>query len=143
VDENFNNGFGPNFQSGGRNVRHVNKKKNRLGVVNIQNGQGQSSSLLSKNINSRGMKSFQVTVAFMGIGMGLNEEFCVEYATNNNGWKLSKCFTFSNQTYNNKKWYDVQSTFNARTSNLRVRVRCNGNNNNDNVLIDRVRIQGK
>ena len=143
MDENFNNGFGPNFQSGGRNVRHVNKKKNRLGVVNIQNGQGQSSSLLSKNINSRGMKSFRVTVAFMGIGMGLNEEFCVEYATNNNGWKLSKCFTFSNQTYNNKKWYDVQSTFNARTSNLRVRVRCNGNNNNDNVLIDRVRIQGK
>jgi len=143
VDENFINGFGPNFQSGGRHVRHIRKKKNRTGIVNIQNGQGQSSSLLTKNINVQGKKNFRVTIAFMGIGMGLKEKFCVDYATNNNNWKQSKCFIFSNQTYNNKKWYDVQATFNARTKNLKVRVRCKGNHNNDDILIDRVRIQGK
>ena len=114
-----------------------------MGVVNIQNGQGQSSSLVSTTINTSGKKNFRVTIAFMGIGMGLNEKFCVDYATNDNSWKQAKCFKFSNQTYNNKKWYDVQASFSARSSKLQVRIRGQGNHNNDDVLIDRVRIQGK
>ncbi|KAL7470537.1 hypothetical protein ACHAXS_010793 [Conticribra weissflogii] len=141
----FANGFGA-FNRGGRDAKYYQRKKGRVGVARIQDGNDDKSSIYSKKLMlNQVFSSIRVTFSFLGLGMEDDDKFCVEYMLDESlEWKKKKCWTVA-VDFENKVWYDDTSVrINvADAESVRVRFRCDGDNNRDNVLLDVVQVEGE
>ena len=144
VDEDFVAGFGF-FNSGGSDAKHYKSVKQRTGVVRIQDGSGEASSVYSNKISLDGSYSaIKVTFSFYLLSMEDDDEFCLEYSENEQSiWKEAQCWSGRDDLWN-KVWYDNTSIeLDAKNAeSMRIRFLCKGDDNKDDVLIDNVEVEG-
>jgi hypothetical protein len=128
--------------TGGADAKWLSEKKNRNGVLNIQDGKGESSSVFS-NIIDASYSVYQVVFSAYLLGMEDEDKFCLDISTDaGSAWIEEKCWSIFDLS--GKTWHDnVVAEFEAdNASSLLVRFRCQGNHNQDDVFIDKIAIQG-
>ncbi|KAL7466093.1 hypothetical protein ACHAXS_006390, partial [Conticribra weissflogii] len=145
LQEHFLSGYGA-FHQGGHDVFHKDYLKYRHGVVRLQDGNGEASSIYSDEIVLHGYyPAIQVVFSFYGISMDYEDTFCIDYTLDETWvWEEVMCYRGGDVDFKNKKWYEDWSVvFEVGSANsVRVRIRCQGGDNKDDVLIDMVRIEG-
>jgi trypsin len=142
IEDDFQTDFGF-FESGGSHAKWLSEKKWRNGVINLQNGNGESSSLLSKGIVDTTYSVFRVVFSVYLLGMEHDDKICFDVSEDGGAdWIEEKCW--SNTDLRTKVWHDdVVAEFGVdNPSELMVRFRCQGDDNQDDVYIDKVAIQG-
>ena len=143
VSENFSDGYGF-FKSGGDDTVHYPSVKGRSGVIRLQDGNGNKSSIYSSKIKvNKNYSTTDVIFSFMGLSMETNDSFCLDYSIDEAGWKQGKCWN-SRDDFSNNTWNDGTSVkFNSsKATILRFRFRCAGDSKQDDLLIDKVVIKG-
>mmetsp|Transcript_7700 Transcript_7700/g.15981 ORF Transcript_7700/g.15981 Transcript_7700/m.15981 type:complete len:656 (-) Transcript_7700:106-2073(-) len=145
LQEHFLSGYGT-FHKGGHDVFHKDYLKYRHGVVRLQDGNGEASSIYSDEVVLHGYyPAIQVNFAFYAISMDYEDTFCIDYAVDETWvWEEVVCYRGGDVDFKNKKWYEYWSVlFDVGSANsVRVRIRCQGGDNKDDVLIDMVQIEG-
>ena len=144
LSEDFASGYG-SFISGGHDTAYIESKKDRNGVVRIQDGNGEASSVYSNEITLNGSyPAIRVIFSYYGLSMESDDSFCIDYSLNETlDWKEVKCYS-GDADFINKDWYDDASLeFNVgNADSVRVRFRCEGDDNKDDILIDMVNVEG-
>lgn len=145
IDTDFKSGLGASdFNDGGQDAKYHSSVKGRNGVVRIQDGKGKRSSVYSDTMDlNDNYKKFRVTFSFYLLGMESDDEFCLEYSTDD-GNKYNQVVCLSSRDYYSKAWQDDESfDFQANgANNLRIRFICKGNSRKDDVLISDVKLEG-
>mmetsp|Transcript_13079 Transcript_13079/g.24558 ORF Transcript_13079/g.24558 Transcript_13079/m.24558 type:complete len:205 (-) Transcript_13079:72-686(-) len=146
LSEDFSTGYGT-FASGGHDVSHHASLKDRTGVVRLQDGNGDASSILSPPIDLHGgYSAVRVALSFYGLSMDDDDEFCIDYGVDDSSeWTERTCFVGGDVDFFNKVWYDgvaVEIDGLDDVETVRVRLRCQGQDNKDDVFIDAVEIRG-
>jgi trypsin len=142
IEDDFKSDFGF-FNSGGSDAKWVRDKKDRSGVLIMQDGNGDSSSVYSNVITETSYSVFRVVFSVFLVGMEDDDRFCFDIsADGGSDWIEKKCW--STNELSSKAWHDdVIAEFEAENaSELTVRFRCQGNHNQDDVFIDKIAIQG-
>mmetsp|Transcript_12529 Transcript_12529/g.23438 ORF Transcript_12529/g.23438 Transcript_12529/m.23438 type:complete len:572 (-) Transcript_12529:163-1878(-) len=151
IDEDFKSGFGF-FNSGGKDAKHKNSIKNRTGVVRIQDGKGDKSSVYSSTLHLEDKFSkFRVTFSFYMLGMEDDDRFCLEYSIDKDDGtkkdqdkKYKRVDCIGGGDYSGKAWHDdVSFSFQANSANdLSIRFINEGDSRKDDVLISDVKLEG-
>ena len=142
IEDDFNSDFGV-FNSGGSHAKWLNEKKDRNGVLNIRNGQGDISSVYSNPITDTSYSIYRVVFSAYLLSMESDDEFCLDISVDGgSSWVVEKCW--GDIDLKSKLWHDdVTAEFEAdNASELMVRFRCQASDNQDDVYIDKVAIQG-
>lgn len=142
IEDDFNSDFGM-FSSGGGDAKWLSEKKDRTGVLNIQDGNGESSTVYSNAIIDSSYSVYRVVFSAYLLGMEDNDKFCLDISTDGgSSWIEEKCWNIND--LDSKVWHDdVVAEFEAdNASELVVRFRCQADHNQDDVFIDKVAIQG-
>ena len=145
VKDDFLRGFGV-FNRGGRDAVHYKFAKERTGVIRIQDGNGQKSSIFSQKVSLEDRYSrLKVCFSFYAISMEKVDSFCLDHSIDAaSKWTEKQCW-FGRWDFPNKQWIDdkcVEFDVPAGTDSLSIRFRCHGDDRRDDVLIDKVEIQG-
>ncbi|KAL7468963.1 hypothetical protein ACHAXS_009199 [Conticribra weissflogii] len=143
IEEEFLRGFGV-FNKGGRDAVHYKIAKERIGVVRIQDGNGEASSIFSnKFILDEGYSMLKVCFSFYGIGMERVDSFCLDHSIDaSSKWVEERCW-FGRVDFPNKVWIDdvcVEFTVPTGADTISLRFRCHGDERRDDILIDKVTI---
>jgi trypsin len=142
IEDDFKSDFGF-FNSGGADAKWLSEKKNRNGVLNIQDGKGEFSSVYSNAITETSYSVYRVVFSAYLLGMEDDDKFCLDISTDaGSAWIEERCWSILD--LGRKVWHDnVVAEFEAdNASSLQVRFRCQSNHNQDDVFIDKVVIQG-
>jgi hypothetical protein len=145
IEDDFKSGFGF-MNSGGADAKYLDNKKDRDGVLDIQDNNGDESSVHSNPIiTDTAYSSFRVVFSVYMLGMEEDDKFCFDYSADGGiTWTEQQCWK-SPDDFTAKSWYDDVSTeFQVNTSSLAIRFRCVGTtgDNKDDVLIDKISVQG-
>ncbi len=151
IDEDFKSGFGF-FNSGGKDAKHKKSIKNRTGVVRIQDGKGDMSSVYSSTLHlDDKFSKFRVTFSFYMLGMEDDDRFCLEYSIDKDDEtkkdqdkKYKRVDCIGGGDYYGKAWHDdVSFTFQANSAkDLSIRFINEGDSRKDDVLISDVKLEG-
>ncbi|KAL7547163.1 hypothetical protein ACHAWF_010485 [Thalassiosira exigua] len=111
VSEQFDTGFGSNFNDGGENVMWVEGKFGRSGLVMVKAGRlnRDLSSVSSANtqLDDPNKNTFQVKFSFYANNMDDYDSFCLDYSANGSSqWTREKCWRGGGYDFNNGSWYD-------------------------------------
>jgi trypsin len=143
VEEDFASGFGF-FNSGGADAKWLSEKKDRTGVIDLQDGNGESSSIYSNSITDTSYSSFRVVFNAFLLSMEDDDRFCFDVTSDGGSeWTETKCWSTAELT--SKSWHDditVEFGVSGNAIDLKVRFRCIGSDNQDDVFIDKIAIQG-
>ena len=143
VTEDFKGGFGF-FNSGGKDATHYSSVKYREGVIRIQDGKGEDSTMYSnKIILDNKYSKFRVIFSFYALRMDNTDSFCLDYSIDGGSeWNEAKCWN-GQDDFSNKVWYDDTTVdFEAsKADSLNIRFRCEGDSRKDDVLIDKVKLE--
>mmetsp|Transcript_1335 Transcript_1335/g.3169 ORF Transcript_1335/g.3169 Transcript_1335/m.3169 type:complete len:635 (+) Transcript_1335:142-2046(+) len=143
--EDFRSGFG-RFNAGGpTDVKHYVSVLGRSGVVRIENGNGDESSIVSNNIFLDGdISKIRVQFSFYANSMEWSDAFCLDYNVDgDSSWTEQLCW--DRNDFSNDIWYDdVESLFDvpAGSDYLRIRFRCDASSELDDILFSSIDIQG-
>jgi trypsin len=142
VEDDFVNDFGF-FNSGGADAKWLPDKKERTGVIDLQDGNGESSSVYSNSIDTS-YASYRVVFDAYLLAMEDDKSFCFDVSSDGGSqWTEEKCW--SGLDLVSKVWHDdiiVEFEAGSNAIDLKVRFRCVGSDNQDDVFIDKVAIQG-
>lgn len=142
LEEDFAEGFA-SFTSGGADAKWLSEKKGRIGIIDLQDGNGENSSVFSGSIDASYSK-YQVVFNAYLLGMEDDKSFCFDVSSDGGSqWTETQCWRGLDLTA--KVWHnDITVGFNAAPNaiDLRVRFRCVGSDNQDDVFIDKIAIQG-
>ncbi|KAL3768958.1 hypothetical protein ACHAWO_004068 [Cyclotella atomus] len=142
VEDDFSSGFG-SFNSGGADAKWLSEKKERTGVIDLQDGNGEASSIYSNSIYAS-YTDYRVVFDAYLLGMEDDKSFCFDISTDGGSqWTETQCW--SGVDLISKVWHNdltVDFTPGSNAIDLKVRFRCVGSGNQDDVLIDKIAIQG-
>lgn len=142
TEDDFSSGFG-SFNSGGADAKWLSEKKERIGVIDLQDGNGESSSVYSNSIYAS-YTNYRVVFDAYLLGMEDDKSFCFDISTDGGSqWTETQCW--SGLDLIAKVWHNdmiVEFTPGGNVIDLKVRFRCVGSDNQDDVFIDKIAIQG-
>ena len=143
--EDFRSGLGK-FNAGGPiDVKHYVSVLGRSGVVRIENGNGDESSIFSNNIFLDGdISKIRVLFSFYANSMEWSDAFCLDYNVDgDSSWTEQLCW--DRIDFANDIWYDdTEHIFDVPTGAdyLRIRFRCDASSEQDDILFSSIDIQG-
>jgi trypsin len=121
----------------------LSEKKERTGVIDLQDGNGEASSIYSNSIYAS-YTNYRVVFDTYLLGMEDDKSFCFDISTDGGSqWTETQCW--SGVDLISKVWHNdltVEFTPGSNAIDLKVRFRCVGSGNHDDVLIDKIAIQG-
>jgi trypsin len=142
LEEDFKESIAP-FISGGADAKWLSEKKGRIGIIDLQDGNGDGSSAFSGPLDASYSK-YQVIFDAYLLGMEDDKSFCFDVSSDGGSqWTETQCWRGLDLT--TKVWHDgITVGFSAAPNaiDLRVRFRCVGSDNQDDVFIDKIAIQG-
>jgi hypothetical protein len=142
LEEDFEESIAP-FISGGADAKWLSEKKGRIGIIDLQDGNGDGSSAFSGPLDASYSK-YQVVFDAYLLGMEDDKSFCFDVSSDGGSqWTETQCWRGLDLTA--KVWHDgITVGFSAAPNaiDLRVRFRCVGSDNQDDVFIDKIAIQG-
>jgi trypsin len=142
IQDDFAQDFGF-FNSGGADAKWLSEKKLRTGVIDLQDGNGESSAVYSNSIDAS-YSSYRVVFDAYLLSMEDDKSFCFDVSSDGGSeWIERQCWSGADLT--SKVWYNdmtVEFEAGSNASDLRIRFRCVGSNNKDDVFIDKVAVQG-
>lgn len=145
LEEDFSSGYG-RFTAG-QYALHYPNILNRVGVVRLEHGYDDESSIRSDEISLGGKPyaNLEVNFSFRGNSMEFFEEVCLDASFDGGSWNEVECYA-SGINFRNGYWYDdvtpPEIGVPDGADSVRVRFRCNANSVHDDILIDRVTVTG-
>lgn len=133
----FTNGIAP-FIDDGANAQRLDEAKFRDGIIHLQN-QGE---MRTQSFDVHAYAMCRTKLDFMLVNLDSDDEWCVEYSSNN-GSSFERIRCYNTNTFQAKKWWDGRrAPFSVQNvNNIRLRLKSKGDSAQDDVLISSAKLE--